>query len=80
MWSQDSGDSLASPPSSSEIVSSYGSYPEKTIVLNHETKSLTVNEVMPRVIPNLKQKGFSFKTVIRVFSLVGMLAWKVTHH
>ncbi|KAA1119399.1 hypothetical protein PGT21_024261 [Puccinia graminis f. sp. tritici] len=63
MWSQDSGDSLASPPSSSEIVQSYGSYPEKSIVLNHETKSLTVDEVMPRVIPNLKQKGFSFKTV-----------------
>jgi hypothetical protein len=45
MWSQDSGDSLETPPSASEIVQSYRSYPEKTIVLNHETKSLTVNEV-----------------------------------
>jgi hypothetical protein len=45
LWSQDSGDSLGAPPSSSEIIESYRSYPEQTNVLNHETKSFTVNEV-----------------------------------
>ncbi|WAR58008.1 hypothetical protein PtB15_5B238 [Puccinia triticina] len=63
MWSQDAEDSLDSPASPSQIIESYKSYPEKTIVLNHETKESTVNEVMPRVIPILKQRGFSLKTV-----------------
>ncbi|KAI7940586.1 hypothetical protein MJO28_012871 [Puccinia striiformis f. sp. tritici] len=45
MWSQDTADSLDAPASSSGIIESYRSYPEQTNVLNHETKSLTVNEV-----------------------------------
>ncbi|OAV93310.1 hypothetical protein PTTG_00916 [Puccinia triticina 1-1 BBBD Race 1] len=67
MWSQDSADSLEAPPSSSEIIESYRSYPEQTNVLNHETKSFTVDEVVPGVIPILKGKGFNLQTV-RLYS------------
>ncbi|KAA1085342.1 hypothetical protein PGT21_003963 [Puccinia graminis f. sp. tritici] len=63
LWSQDSGDSLGAPPSSSEIIESYRSYPAQTNVLNHETKSFTVNEVIPNVIPILKDRGFNLQTV-----------------
>ncbi|KAA1064476.1 hypothetical protein PGT21_004288 [Puccinia graminis f. sp. tritici] len=63
LWSQDSGDSLGAPPSSSEIIESYRSYPDQTNVLNHETKSFTVNDVMPNVIPILKDRGFNLQTV-----------------
>ena len=45
LWSQDSQDSLESPPGSCDIIESYRSYPEKTNVLNHETKDFTVKEV-----------------------------------
>ncbi|POW19029.1 hypothetical protein PSHT_05127 [Puccinia striiformis] len=63
MWSKDSGDTQTPTPSSSQIIQNYQSYPEKSIVLNHEVKDFTVNEVMPRVIPALKQKGFSLQTI-----------------
>ncbi|KAI9629808.1 hypothetical protein KEM48_012588 [Puccinia striiformis f. sp. tritici PST-130] len=63
MWSQDTADSLDAPASSSGIIESYRSYPEQTNVLNHETKSLTVNEVIPSIIPILQGKGFSLQTV-----------------
>ncbi|KAI9620891.1 hypothetical protein H4Q26_013566 [Puccinia striiformis f. sp. tritici PST-130] len=62
MWSQDTADSLDAPASSSGIIESYRSYPEQTNVLNHETKSLTVNEVIPSIIPILQGKGFSLQT------------------
>jgi len=55
-WSQDSGDSASPQPSASTIISRYQSYPARTIVLNHETYSLTVNDVMPKVVPQLKSK------------------------
>jgi len=62
LWSQDSQDSLESPPGSCDIIESYRSYPEKTIVLNHETKDFTVKEVVPGVIPIIKEKGLNFLT------------------
>ncbi|OAV95866.1 hypothetical protein PTTG_04894 [Puccinia triticina 1-1 BBBD Race 1] len=62
LWSQDSKDSLASPPSSSEIIESYRFYPEQTNVLNHETTALMVDEVIPGVVPILKEKGFNLQT------------------
>ncbi|POW22481.1 hypothetical protein PSHT_01202 [Puccinia striiformis] len=63
MWSQDSGDTHIPAPSSSPVIRSYRSYPEKTIVLNHEVKDFTVEEVIPAVIPILQRKGFSLQTV-----------------
>ncbi|KAA1111304.1 hypothetical protein PGTUg99_003998 [Puccinia graminis f. sp. tritici] len=62
LWSQDSQDSSASPPSSSEIIANYRSYPDQTNVLNHETTSLMVDEVIPGVVPILKEKGFNLLT------------------
>ncbi|KAH9816009.1 family 4 carbohydrate esterase [Melampsora americana] len=57
LWSHDSGDSLEQPPSPREIINTYEEYPPKQIVLNHESHEATVNEVMPEVIPQLRQKG-----------------------
>ncbi|KNZ47113.1 uncharacterized protein VP01_666g8 [Puccinia sorghi] len=45
LWSEDSQDSLESPPSPSEIISHYQTYPEKTIVLSHETHKFMIDEV-----------------------------------
>ncbi|KAA1079405.1 hypothetical protein PGT21_010187 [Puccinia graminis f. sp. tritici] len=69
LWSEDSGDSLEAPPSSSEIIESYRSYPDQTNVLNHETQSSTVNEVIPNVIPILKDKGYDLQTVPHCLNL-----------
>lgn len=63
LWSEDSQDSLESPPSSSEIVSNYQTYSEKTIVLSHETHNFMIDEVVPAVIPKLKAKGFKLLPV-----------------
>ncbi|KNZ55668.1 hypothetical protein VP01_2618g1 [Puccinia sorghi] len=62
LWSQDSQDSFESPPSPPDIIESYRSYPEKTIVLNHETKDFTVDQVVPGVIPIIKGKGLNLLT------------------
>ncbi|OAV93311.1 hypothetical protein PTTG_00917 [Puccinia triticina 1-1 BBBD Race 1] len=63
LWSEDSQDSLESPPSSSEIIQNYQSYPDKTVVLSHETHKFMIDEVVPGVIPKLKAKGFKLLPV-----------------
>lgn len=62
LWSQDSQDSSESPPSPSQIIEGYNSYPEKTIILNHETKQFVTDEVIPAVLPILQSKGFQLLT------------------
>lgn len=63
MWSEDSGDTHIPAPSASPVIKSYRSYPEKSMVLNHEVKDFTVKQVIPAVIPMLKRKGFKLQTV-----------------
>ncbi|KNZ57718.1 uncharacterized protein VP01_208g5 [Puccinia sorghi] len=44
LWSRDSQDSADAPPSASQMVSEYRTYPNGTIVLHHETQALTVDQ------------------------------------
>lgn len=69
LWSEDSQDSFGSPPSPSEIIRTYQSYPEKTIVLNHETHEFMVDEVVPSVIPKLKAKKFKLLPIASCLNL-----------
>ncbi|EGG03711.1 family 4 carbohydrate esterase [Melampsora larici-populina 98AG31] len=78
LWSHDSGDSLEEPPPPREIITTYEEYKPKQIILNHESHESTVNEprrelkvhphisasqVMPEVIPQLRQRGLEMVSV-----------------
>ncbi|KAA1085341.1 hypothetical protein PGT21_003935 [Puccinia graminis f. sp. tritici] len=63
LWSEDSQDSLTSPPSPHEMIKTYQTYSDKTIVLSHETHPFMIDEVVPGVIPKLKSKGFKLLPV-----------------
>ncbi|GJN93944.1 hypothetical protein Rhopal_007003-T1 [Rhodotorula paludigena] len=62
-WNFDSGDTAGK--SASQIISAYNklAYPNPYIALNHETKSVTVDQVIPKVVPMLKAKGYKLVTV-----------------
>ncbi|KAI9629809.1 hypothetical protein KEM48_012589 [Puccinia striiformis f. sp. tritici PST-130] len=67
LWSEDSQDSLEAPPSPAQMIQTYQTYPEKTIVLSHETHQFMIDEVntfhyfsacCARCNPKAKAKGF----------------------
>lgn len=45
MWSDDSGDSFAAPPTSEKMIEAFNQYPPQSNILCHETKSTTTQEV-----------------------------------
>ncbi|EGG03028.1 family 4 carbohydrate esterase [Melampsora larici-populina 98AG31] len=57
MWSDDSGDSFAEPPTSEKMIEAFNQYPPQSNILCHETKSTTTQEVMPTVVKDLSDKG-----------------------
>ncbi|MBW0499901.1 hypothetical protein O181_039616 [Austropuccinia psidii MF-1] len=77
LWSQDSGDTVSQSPPPGDIIERYKSFGEKDIILNHE-KQVTVEEVTPKVIPILRNKGLSFQTVAQCLNLGQHSEWHRT--
>ncbi|CAH7685727.1 hypothetical protein PPACK8108_LOCUS20299 [Phakopsora pachyrhizi] len=60
LWTNDSGDSMAVPPSPQEIIELYKTFKVQSNILNHETKDFTIKQVVPSIVPALKSKGYHF--------------------
>ncbi|KAH9822171.1 family 4 carbohydrate esterase [Melampsora americana] len=56
LWNHATNDADSNPPSPDEIIQTYPSYAEKSIILNHEILEFTTQTVIPTVLPQLKDK------------------------
>ncbi|KAH9822169.1 hypothetical protein DFH28DRAFT_947804 [Melampsora americana] len=69
LWSDDSGDSFAKPPSAEKMIDAFNQYPDKSNILSHETNSLTTQEVMPTVVKSLSSKGLKLLPITQCLDI-----------
>jgi len=65
LWDFDSGDSVGATPAESKAAYKklINSHPKNILPLNHETEETTAHQVLPYILPLLKNAGYKLVTV-----------------
>lgn len=69
IWSDDSEDSFAAPPTAEKMIAAFNQYPAQSNILCHETKSITTQEAMPTVVKSLIGKGLKLLPIAQCLDI-----------